>query len=99
MENKACLIIHQIKWPAGLRGVLLLFSTVSVGLHHGVSVDHLSDQLHCVVQQFSSPDLGPGCAFNLFELSQQVTGSQSAFRQRRLHPGNIQNCVFSPSQT
>lgn len=48
----------------------MLFNTVSIGLRHSVGVDHLSDQLHCVVQQLSSPDLGPGSGFNLFKLSQ-----------------------------
>lgn len=78
--------------------VVLLFSTMMVGLHHCVSVDHLSDQLHCVVQQFRSPDLSPGSCFSLFKLSQQVTGSQGAFRQRLLHPGNINSFVFLVSR-
>lgn len=75
--------------------VMLLLSTMRVGLHHSVGVDHLSDQFHCVVQQFCSPDLSPGSGFSLFELSQQVTGSQSAFSQRLLPPGNIKCLIFS----
>lgn len=75
--------------------VMLLFSTMRARLHHSVSVDHLPDQLHCVVQQFCSPDLSPGFGFSLFKLSQQVTGSQSAFRQRLLHPGNINSYINS----
>lgn len=59
-----------------------------VGLHHSVSVDHLPDQLHCVVQQFRSPDVSPGSGFSVFELSEQVTGSQGVLRQGLLPPGN-----------
>lgn len=66
-----------------------------VGLHHSVSIDHFSDQLHCVVQQFGSPDVSRGSGFSLFKLSQQVTGSQSTFRQRLRHPGNIKYLVVT----
>lgn len=74
---------------------MLLFDTLRVRLNHSISVDHLSDQLHCVVQQFGSLDLSPGSGFSLFKLSQEVTGSQSAFRLRLLNPGNINSFVFS----
>lgn len=67
---------------------MLMFSTSRVGLGHGVGVDHLSDQLHCVVQQLSSPDVSSGSGSCLFKLSQQVTGFQSPLRQRCLHSGN-----------
>lgn len=63
-------------------------STMRFGLSHGVCVDHLSDQLHSVVQQLGGSDLSPGSGFGLLELGQQVTGSQSAFGQRLLHSGN-----------
>lgn len=70
---------------------MLLLSTMRLGLHHGVSVDHLSDQLHSVVKQLCSSDLSPGSGFGLLELSQQITGSQSSFRQRLLPPENTRN--------
>lgn len=87
-----------------IRKLELVLCTVRTGLHHGVGVDHLSDQLHCVVQQLSSPDLRPGSGFDLFKLGQQVTGLQGAFRQGLLHPGNIEDlfCFFTftvPSQS
>lgn len=41
-----------------------------VGLNHSVSVDHLSDQLHCVVQEFRSPDVVLGSGLCLFEVGQ-----------------------------
>ncbi len=75
--------------------IMQLFSTLSVGLHHSMGVDHLSDQLHCVVQQFCCPDLSPGSGFSLFKLGQQVTGSQCTFRQRLLHPANMNSFVVS----
>ena len=66
-----------------------------VWLGHGVSVDHLSDQLHCVVQELSSLDVSPGAGFCLFELGQEVVGSQSPFRQRHLHSGKENGTVSS----
>lgn len=75
---------------------LLLLRTLRAGLHHSVSVDHLSDEFHRVVQQLCSPDLSPGRGLNLLKLSQQVTGPQGSFSQRRLHPVNIhKSLVFS----
>lgn len=68
-----------------------LFFTMWVGLHHGVGIDHFSDQLHGVVQQFSRSDVSCGSGFSLFKLSQQVTGSQSTLRQRLCHPGKKLN--------
>lgn len=70
-----------------LEANISLKSTIWIGLFHGVGVHHLPDQLHRVVQELSSLDLSSGTGFNLLKLSQEVTGSESAFRPRLFHPG------------
>ena len=53
---------------------LFCFNTTVVWHDHGVSVDHLSDQLYCVVQELCSLDVSPGAGLGLFELRQEVAG-------------------------
>lgn len=70
------------------------FITVRAGLHHGLSVNHLPEDFHRVVQQLCRPDAGPAGGFGLLELSQQVTGPQGPFRQRLLHPAHTLGAWF-----
>lgn len=73
------------------------FITVRAGLHHGLSVNHLPEDFHRVVQQLCRPDAGPAGGFGLLELSQQVTGPQGPFRQRLLHPAHTLEAWFQTS--